>query len=150
MRTALTIAAAVVAVGLMGSSVASADVVVGEDFESGAAGWSMDGLWHVQDQPQSLSVASAINPTLVTLPDDGQLPDAASGTHAAWYGEAASGTFCTGYAGVTQSAKNGCTSSASNSGRLVSPSLASSARPAPSWCSPRGGRSRRSTPTPTT
>ncbi len=128
-RTKATLRAGLVSVALAaaavfgGASVAQAAVVLGEDFEAGAAGWTMDGIWHVKDHPESVSVAPAINPTLVTLPDSGQLPSAAGGTHAAWYGEDGSGTFCTGYTSVTQSAKNGCKSSAANDGRLVSPSF---------------------------
>ena len=123
MKTGLSIVAAVLAVALGAPAAASAEVVLHEDFESNAPGWTTDGLWHVKNNPQTVSVASAINPTLVTLPDSGQLPSAVSGTRAAWYGEDSSGTFCTGYTSVTQSAKNGCESASPNTGRLVSPSF---------------------------
>lgn len=123
MKTGLSIVAAVLAVALGAPAAASAEVVLHEDFESNAPGWTQSGLWHVKNNPQTVSVVSAIHPTLVTLPDSGQLPSAVSGTHAAWYGEDSSGTFCTGYTSVTQSAKNGCESASPNTGRLVSPSF---------------------------
>jgi RHS repeat-associated protein len=99
--------------------------VLGEDFESGAPGWTPSGFWHLQDHPETVSVSNpAINPTLVTLPDAGQLPAAFGGTHAAWFGEAATGTFCgANFATVAQTPKNGCTSSQVFSGDLVSPSF---------------------------
>ncbi|HUA74052.1 MAG TPA: LamG-like jellyroll fold domain-containing protein [Solirubrobacteraceae bacterium] len=78
-------------------------------------------LWHVQDHPSEVSVNGAISPGLVTLPDDGSLPSARSGTHVAWFGDPASGTFCLGYASVLQEALNGCKSSTTAQGALVSP-----------------------------
>jgi hypothetical protein len=119
----LSIVAALAAIALGVPAIASAEVVLHEDFESGAPGWSQGGLWHVKNNPQTVSVAPAINPELVSLPDPGQLPSAVSGTHAAWYGEDSSGTFCSGYQSVTQTEKNGCESNGPNSGRLVSPSF---------------------------
>ena len=119
----LAVAVAALVLTFCGASVAQADVVIGETFESGAAGWTMSGLWHLKDHPETVAVSSDINPGLVTLPDSGQLPAAANGTHAAWYGEDASGTYCAGYTSVTQTPKDGCTTPGSNNGRLVSPSF---------------------------
>jgi hypothetical protein len=73
---------------------AAAQTVLSEDFESGAAGWTMSGFWHVQRHPETISVSPQINPTLVTLPDGGRLPAAFAGTNVAWYGQAATGTYC--------------------------------------------------------
>jgi len=60
------------------------------------AGWTASGFWHVQDNPQAVSIAPGINPQLVTLGagDDGTLPAAFSGTRMAWFGQAATGTYC--------------------------------------------------------
>jgi len=66
------------------------------------AGWTFDGpsgpggpFWQVLSNSQNVSVKSPeINPTLVTLPDSGALPAAASGTQYAWFGNPDSGTFC--------------------------------------------------------
>jgi hypothetical protein len=99
--------------------------VLNEDFENGAPGWTFSGFWHVQDHPESISVKSPdINPNLVTLPDPGQLPSAVSGTHAAWFGEAATGTYCgSDFNSVPQHPKDGCYSSRSYSGDMISPSF---------------------------
>ena len=43
---------------------------------------------------QNLAVSPQINPDLVTLPDSGALPDTASGSGFAWFGDNASGTYC--------------------------------------------------------
>jgi hypothetical protein len=74
-----------------------------EGFEAPApSGWTFDPAtppgaphWHILANPQNLSVKSPeINPTLVTLPDSGALPAAFGGTHVAWFGDDATGTFC--------------------------------------------------------
>jgi hypothetical protein len=72
-----------------------------EGFEFGAEGWTFDPPvapgaphWHILSNPQTLSVHPQINPTLVTLPDLGALPAAAGGTHVAWSGDDATGTYC--------------------------------------------------------
>ena len=79
---------------LLGAAGARAATVVSQDFEGGLGGWTASGQWHVQTDPQQFSVIPAINPTLVTLPDSGNLPQAYSGSNAAWFGEGATGTFC--------------------------------------------------------
>jgi len=95
-----------------------------ELFETGAAGWTTSGMWHVQNNPQNVSVVSGINPELVTLPDAGALLPAFGGTHNAWFGEAATGTYCgTDWNGVSQDPKNGCLSSVPYAGDLTSPSF---------------------------
>jgi hypothetical protein len=107
------------------SHTAPPTTVLSEDFETGAPGWTTTGFWHIQDHPETISVKSLdINPTLVTLPDSGQLPAAYSGTHAAWFGEASTGTFCgSDFNTVTQNSKNGCTSTIPYSGVLTSPTF---------------------------
>jgi hypothetical protein len=95
-----------------------------ELFETGAPGWAMTGKWHVQDQPQTISVVNGINPQLVTLPDAGKLPAAFGGTHDAWFGDASTGTFCgTDWFNVVQAPQGGCTSSVPYQGDLTSPSF---------------------------
>ena len=95
-----------------------------ELFETGATGWAMTGKWHIQDQPQTISVVNGINPQLVTLPDAGSLPAAFGGTHNAWFGDASTGTYCgTDWNSVSQTSKNGCTSSVGYVGDLTSPSF---------------------------
>jgi hypothetical protein len=108
------------------ASVHTADTsILSEDFESGAPGWAGDGMWHVQDHPENVSVLNPdITPTLVTLPDDGHLGAAQSGTHTAWFGEASTGTYCgSDFANGPQADKDGCTSTQSEAGSLVSPSF---------------------------
>ena len=75
---------------------------IDQTFEFGTT-WSFDPasgpgapFWQVLDNPQTVSVANpAVNPDLVTLPDSGALPvPPDTGTHVAWFGNTASGTFC--------------------------------------------------------
>ena len=76
--------------------------VLVEDFDLGAPGWTFDPasgpggpLWQILTNPQNVAVKSPeINPELVTLPDLGALPNAASAQGVAWFGNVASGTFC--------------------------------------------------------
>ncbi|MDX6542357.1 MAG: hypothetical protein QOI71_3967, partial [Gaiellales bacterium] len=118
-------------------AVATATSFYSEDWETvvdgGLDGWTLqtndatpttgDGnLWHIESNSTS-SVSSDINPPLVTLPDSGAIPAANSGVNDAWFGDASSGTFCFGYQNVTQSPKNGCTSSGAVEGELVSPTI---------------------------
>lgn len=95
-------------------------------FEGGLpAGWTATGLWHVQSNPQTISVSPAINPALVTLPDTGGLPTAFEGNSVAWFGDASSGTFCGSADWVSsgQTPKNGCSSQGTQTGSLTSPSF---------------------------
>ena len=93
-----------------------------EGFETGAPGWAMTGKWHVQNQPQNISVVGGISPQLVTLPDAGSLPAAFGGTNDAWFGDAATGTYCgTDWQNHPQSA--GCQSSVPSTGDLTSPTF---------------------------
>jgi Immune inhibitor A peptidase M6/zinc-ribbon domain/IPT/TIG domain len=110
-------------VNIARSHAAPPTTVLSEDFETGAPGWTTTGFWHIQDHPETISVKSPdINPTLVTLPDSGQLPAAYSGTHAAWFGEASTGTYCgSDFNTIPQTSKDGCTSTQPYSGELTSP-----------------------------
>jgi hypothetical protein len=88
----------------------------------------MTGFWHIQDHPEAIAVKSPeINPNLVTLPDSGSIPAAFGGTHAAWFGEPSTGTFCgSDFSDVADNdgqAKNGCMSSTVYSGQLTSPTF---------------------------
>jgi len=93
------------------------------DFENGTDDWFSTGFWNFIEDPETVSVLSPdINPELVTLPDDGSLPSAHSGTHAWWYGENATGTYIgSDFASVWQYPKNGGESTKSNSRDLISP-----------------------------
>ena len=107
----------------------AAEVPLVQGFESGAEDWSTSGQWHLQPQPHTVAVSPAINPALVTLPDAGLLPPAAQDATSAWFGEPATGTYCgTAFASVRQTPKDGCTSVAPQSGRLVSPSFSLAGR----------------------
>jgi cysteine-rich repeat protein len=111
-----------------GSGSASAlSPVLSVDFESGLpAGWtaatsSGTCTWHVVNNPQNLSITSALNPTSVTVPDSGAHLPAKGGTHVVWFGEDTTGTYIgTPY---TAGTKNGGTSSAIQTGTLTSPSF---------------------------
>ena len=106
----------------------AADVPLVQGFENGAGAWTAGGQWHVR-QSSLLGVSPAISPGLVTLPDAGLLPAPAEGQKAAWFGEEATGTYCgADFASVRQSPKNGCTSTARQSGRLTSPAFSLAGR----------------------
>jgi hypothetical protein len=122
-----TISALVTAAALAFAAPAYATTIVPlEGFEGPAPAWTMTGFWHVQDHPESISVVSGINPTLVTLPDSGALPAAFGGTRVAWFGQAATGTYCgSDWSTVSGNdvAGSGCYSSGPYSGDLVSPAF---------------------------
>lgn len=91
--------------GIDNLTITSVDPSTSADFETGvpAGGWTFDPasgpggpLWQVPTNPTSISVKSPeVNPQLVTLPDAGVLPVPPSGSQRyAWFGNAASGTFC--------------------------------------------------------
>jgi hypothetical protein len=71
-------------------------------FGSGSNDWIADTsagtgapFWQVVPNGAGISVKNPqINPELVTLPDSGALPAAGTGTAYAWFGDAATGTFC--------------------------------------------------------
>jgi len=135
---------------LIGSNVNPADTTTlfFDDMESGAVGWTTVGdnqttpyystghdFWNLVQNPNSLSVPSSVNPSLVSYPDSaGTLPSAHSGSHAWWYGDNPavdtqnpSGASLT-YMGnqsdwPTESSNNGGTSNGSNSAALISPSI---------------------------
>jgi hypothetical protein len=113
-----------VLLALAAASPAGAAPVLTQDFEGGLGSWttSGNGFWHVQNNPQDVSVKPEIFPGMVTLPS-GQLPPAFSGTHAAWFGEESSGTFCGPAWTINQTPKGGCTSNATYTGSLTSPSF---------------------------
>lgn len=96
-----------------------------DDFESGAPGWTADGQFNLIQNPQNFAVLNpTINPTLVILPDPGNLPSAFSGAHAWWFGQTETGTFIgTGWDSITQTPLNGGTSLNPQSGSLISPAI---------------------------
>ncbi|MBU4406128.1 MAG: IPT/TIG domain-containing protein, partial [Candidatus Altiarchaeota archaeon] len=102
------------------------------------------GFWHQETNPELVSIISGINPELVSLPDNGYLPSAYSGSTVWWYGENSTGTFIgsdyhtpicaeynesdpvfnwSEYNWSCQTAKNGGTSYAANTGNLISPTI---------------------------
>jgi len=100
-----------------------------QGFEDGAPAWQATGMWHVQPDPQQIQVISALRDKLVTLPDAGFLPAPQQGAAAAWFGEAATGTYCgSDYATVKQSPSDGCTSSGPQTGTLTSPAFSLAGR----------------------
>jgi hypothetical protein len=111
-----------VLLALAGAVPAGAAPVLEQDFEGGLGSWTATSFWHVQQNPQNVSVKPEIFPGMVTLPS-GQLPPAFSGTRAAWFGEESSGTFCGPAWTVSQTPKGGCTSNATYTGSLTSPSF---------------------------
>lgn len=96
-----------------------------DNMESGVNGWTTTGFWHREYNPDQYFVTYPdINPTLVTLPDDGSLPVAYSGNYVWWYGENSTGTFIgSDYEPTYQSDDNGGTSITSNTGTLTSPAV---------------------------
>ena len=95
-----------------------------DNMESGMNGWTATGFWHNEYNPGQYFVQYLqINPTLVTLPDDGSLPDAYSGNYAWWYGENSTGTFIGPYDPSYQYDDNGGTSDYANTGTLTSPAV---------------------------
>jgi hypothetical protein len=119
----VSLALTLMLLALVAAAPAGAAPVLQQNFESGLGSWTADGFWHVQADPQNVAVkAPEINPGMVTLPG-GNLPAAFSGNHAAWYGEASSGTFCGSGWQVSQTPKGGCTSTSANAGTLTSPTF---------------------------
>src|SRR3954468_5970472 len=126
---ALRAAAVAFAVLLFSATVASADAPLTQGFEDGAPAWAPTGMWHVQSDPQAIAVAPAIAGQLVKLPDDGRLPAAVDGTRVAWFGEAATGTYCgSDFASIKQTPEDGCTSTRPQRGALTSPSFSLAGR----------------------
>jgi hypothetical protein len=86
--------------------------------------WTADGFWHWQLLPEKIQVLNPeINPTLVTLPDDGHLPVAHSGNALWWFGEASTGTFIGSDFDRTQYPKSGGYSQQAQVGSMISPAI---------------------------
>lgn len=100
-----------------------ATTVFFDNMESGTNGWTTTGFWHLETNPENNSISSELNPDLVSLPDNGALPSAYSGSNAWWYGESSNGTFIGTYDADLQTDKNGGFSSYSNFGTLISPAI---------------------------
>ena len=129
-------------------SPATTTTIFFDNFEHGSPGWTTLGdnnktssypnghdFWNLIQNPQTLAVPNAVNPTLVTYPDSaGMLPAAYSGIHAWWYGDNPtvdpinpSNSSMT-YMGnqfdwPPEHPKKGGTSNGPNSGSLLSPSI---------------------------
>lgn len=95
------------------------------NFESGVNGWTLDGQFNLIQNAQNFSVLSpGINPTLVTLPDDGHLPSAYSGSRMCWFGETSTGTFIgAGWDTIPQYPLNGGLSAEPQDGSLITPAI---------------------------
>ncbi|UCF64541.1 MAG: T9SS type A sorting domain-containing protein [bacterium] len=102
-----------------------------DNFETGAPGWMYDGQFNLIQNAQNYMVLNpGINPTLVTLPDNGQLPVAISPSHMFWFGQTATGTFIgSGWDTLAQYLKNGGTSVEIQTGTLISPPIDLSTAP---------------------
>lgn len=95
-----------------------------DNMENGENGWTSVGFEHLIVNPQNIQVLNPIiNPTLVRLPDPGELPVPHSGVGAWWYGENATGTFIGVDFDQNQPPLSGGTSTSANTGSLVSPLL---------------------------
>jgi len=98
-------------------------------FETGLGGWEATGPWSVRDHPERITVSPTIGGHLSDVPAGTALPLPAEGTHAAWFGDPASGTYCIGYDELRQHPSDGCTSNGVVRGTLTSPSFATGAGP---------------------
>jgi len=95
-----------------------------DNMEGGAGEWISTGFWNLIINPSKVAVLyPTINPNLVTLPDQGNLPDAFSGSACWWYGEEKTGTFIGSDFDPNQTPKSGGTSVSSNTGDLISPAI---------------------------
>lgn len=101
---------------------ASAATLFSDDVEGGINGWTTSGLWHLQESPENVFISTDFNPSLISLPDDGFLPEAYSGDAVWWYG-ADDGTFMGDYDDTEQWDKNGGWSDDANYGDLISPTI---------------------------
>jgi Secretion system C-terminal sorting domain/Immune inhibitor A-like, MAM domain/IPT/TIG domain len=95
------------------------------DFEAGVSGWTLDGQFNLIQNAQNYSVLSpGINPSLVTLPDDGHLPSAYSGSRMCWFGQTTTGTFIgVGWDTIYQYPLNGGSSTEPQYGSLITPAI---------------------------
>lgn len=129
MRKTLLFAAFALYFGFFQTQPAKAENLFFDDMEGGINGWTADGFWHQITNPENISVSSDLNPELISLPDDGSLPQAYSGDVSWWYGEDATGTYIGAYTEASQTEKNGGTSNAANSGYLTSSAIDISSAP---------------------
>jgi len=93
-----------------------------DDFETQDVGWQMTGLWHYINNDQNIENAFGC-PTCsgaVALVGDWKLPKCQSQQNCMWYGEDATGSFCTNASNTSPG--SGCNGSG-NSGTLTSPSV---------------------------
>ncbi|MBK6911661.1 MAG: IPT/TIG domain-containing protein [bacterium] len=93
-----------------------------DDFETGGALWTTSGFFNVTADPQTHEVLNpTINPTMVSLPDEGFLPTAHNGNHVLWYGETSTGSFIGSDFDPIQGSHSGGTSNGSNTGWAITP-----------------------------
>jgi hypothetical protein len=122
--------AAVTAIALAAAPGSARAAPLSENFEAGAPGWASSGLWHVQPQPETVTVTAAIGGVLTSVAPGSALPAAWDGAAAAWFGDPATGTYCTGFDSVAQHPSDGCRSSGRVRGTLTSPPFAVTSAPA--------------------
>ena len=122
--------AALLGLALLALASPAQGATFGTGFEDGLSGWEATGLWNVQDHPELVTVSPDIAGRLSDVPPGATLPSAFDGTHAAWFGDPASGTYCAGFANVHQHPSNGCTSDGVVTGTLTSPAFALAPGPA--------------------
>jgi hypothetical protein len=99
-----------------------------ENFESGLGAWTLTastGSAWLGINPSTVSVSSALNPSLVTLADTGaHLPAIGGGSQVAWFGSTSTGTFIgSNYVPGSQNPKGGGSSATVQLGTMSSPSI---------------------------
>jgi hypothetical protein len=124
------VCAAVTAIALAAAPGSARAAPLSENFESGAPGWASSGLWHVQPQPETVTVTAAIGGVLTSIAPGSALPEAWDGAAVAWFGDTVTGTYCTGFDSVAQHPSDGCRSSGRVRGTLTSPPFAVTSAPA--------------------
>ncbi|MBM4165743.1 MAG: T9SS type A sorting domain-containing protein [Ignavibacteria bacterium] len=105
------------------SKLTSVSLPFEDDVEGGTNGWTTTGFWHRIQNPQLYFVSPRITPRLVSLPDNGNLPQSHSGQYDWWYGQDSTGTFIGPGWNPNQAANSGGNGVAANQGGLISPML---------------------------
>lgn len=103
------------------------NVIYSTGFESGTAGWTMNGMWNNIDLTNNVINNTLVDNGYTLLPPDEDavqalLPAAAEGDYAMWYGEAATGSFI-GIQVDPDTPLWGGTSTIWNTGYIISPSI---------------------------
>jgi hypothetical protein len=103
------------------SKLTSVSLPFEDDVEGGTNGWTTTGFWHRIQNPQLYFVSPRITPRLVSLPDNGNLPQSHSGQYDWWYGQDSTGTYIGPGWNPNQGNNSGGNGASANSGNLISP-----------------------------